>query len=104
MPVFEKAPEVDEDLQEIVFYTAERWGVTQVRKYMAGLELKMEAIATGAAHTKSLDKLIAGLKVGRYERHYIFGVERPSAPMLILAVFHEKMSVIERLKDRLASE
>lgn len=100
MSAYEKAPEVDEDLREIVSYTAERWGVAQVRKYMTGLELKMESIAEGLAHTNSLDHLIEGLKVGRYERHYIFGVERSDAPMLILAVFHEKMSVIERLKKR----
>ena len=101
MSAYEKAPEVDEDLQKIVSYTAERWGVAQVRKYMTGLELKMESMATGLAHTNSLDHLIEGLKVGRYERHYIFGLARHDAPMLMLAVFHERMSVIERLKGRL---
>ena len=101
MASFEKAPQVDDDLRSIVAYTVDRWGIDQVRKYMAGLEAKMDAIATGQAHTTPLDHVIDGLKVGRYERHYIFGVERDEAPMLILAVFHEKMSVIERLKARL---
>jgi toxin ParE1/3/4 len=101
MASFEKALEVDDDLRSIVVYTADRWGVEQVRKYMAGLDAKMEAIATGQAHTTRLDHVIKGLRVGRYERHYIFGVERLAAPMLVLAVFHEKMSVIERLKGRL---
>lgn len=101
MSTFEKAPEVDEDLRDIVSYTAARWGVDQVRKYMAGLDLKMESMAEGLAHTKSLDHLIDGLRVGKYERHYIFGVEYHDRPMLILAVFHERMSVIERLKERL---
>jgi len=101
MESFEKAPEVDDDLRSIIVYTVDRWGAAQARKYMAGLEAKMNAIATGQALTKRLDHVIDGLRVGRYERHYIFGVDRPSEPMLILAVFHERMSVIERLKERL---
>ena len=101
MPPFEKTRHVDEDLRGIVVYTAERWGADQVRKYMSGLEAHMELMAVGVAHTRSLDHLIDGLRVGRYERHFIFGLERAGKPMLILAVFHEKMSVIERLKNRL---
>jgi toxin ParE1/3/4 len=101
MSSFEKAPEVDDDLSEIISYTVERWGADQVRKYMAGLEAHMELMAVGMAHMKMLNDVIDGLKVGRYERHFIFAVERGAAPMLILAVFHEKMSVIERLKKRL---
>lgn len=100
MPSYETAPEVDDDLRGIVSYTAERWGVKQVRKYMAGLERQMARIASGEAHTKPLGHVLDGLKVGRYERHYIFAVERSDAPLLILAVFHEKMSVIDRLKMR----
>lgn len=101
MASYEKIDEVDDDLRSIVTYTAERWGAVQVRKYMAGLDAQMERIATGHAHTRQLDHVIDGLRVGKYERHYIFGVDRPNAPMLILAVFHEKMSVIERLSERL---
>lgn len=101
MPSFEKAAAVDEDIKSIVTYTAERWGIPQVRKYMAGLEVKMEEFAQGAAHSKSLDHLIDGLKVIRYEHHYIFGVTRIDAPMLIIAILHEKMDMITRLKKRL---
>ena len=101
MPPFEKAPEVDDDLRAIISYTAERWGAAQVRKYMSGLDFHTELMAVGMAHTRSLDHLIEGLKVGRYERHFVFGIERAGKPMLILAVFHEKMSVIDRLKKRL---
>lgn len=101
MPLFEKAPEVDDDLRAIISYTAERWGTAQVRKYMSGLDSHMELMAGGVVHTRSLDHLIEGLKVGRYERHFVFGIERAGKPMLILAVFHERMSVIDRLKKRL---
>ncbi len=101
MTSFEKAPEAYDDLRDIVVYTAERWGAAQVRRYMSGLEQKMEALAVGSTHSKLLDHVMDGLKVSRYERHYIFGLERQGKPMLILAVFHEKMSVIERLRNRL---
>jgi plasmid stabilization system protein ParE len=101
MNLYEKAPEVDEDLRAIISYTAERWGANQVRKYMLGLESHLELMAVGMAHTRSLDHVLEGLKVARYERHFVFGIERVGEPLLILAVFHEKMSVIERLKKRL---
>ena len=35
------------------------------------------------------------------EYHYIFGVKRDHFPMLILAIFHERMDLMQRLKDRL---
>jgi plasmid stabilization system protein ParE len=74
MAAFEKAPQVDDDLRSIVAYTVDRWGVEQVWKYMTGLDAKMDAIATGQAHTTQLDHVIDGLKVGRYEHHYILTV------------------------------
>ncbi|NKC11833.1 MAG: type II toxin-antitoxin system RelE/ParE family toxin [Gammaproteobacteria bacterium] len=101
MAHYEKAPEADEDLEGIVAYTAASWGVTQVRKYMAGLERKMEDLATGNAHYKRFDDLARGLKVSKYEHHYIFGLEREGKPTLILAIFHERMSMIERIMKRL---
>lgn len=101
MPAFDISLEADEDLQGIVAYTAERWGVDQVRIYMTGLEQKMEQMATGIAHTKSLDHLMEGLELCRYEHHYIFALHRPDKAMAILAVFHEKMNLMERLKRRL---
>ncbi len=101
MPSFETTLEAEDDLREIISYTAERWGVDQVRKYMSGLENHMELMAVGMAHVRPLDDLITGLKVSRYERHVVFGVERIGAPMLVLAVFHEKMSLMDQLKQRL---
>lgn len=101
MPSFETTLEAEDDLRGIISYTAERWGADQVRKYMSGIENHMELMAVGMAHVRSLDDLISGLKVGRYERHVIFAVDRIDEPMLILAIFHEKMDVIDRLKSRL---
>ena len=101
MAHYEKAPEVDADIADIVAYTAERWGVDQVRKYMAGLEQRLDDFAQGKVHSKPQNALVSGLKIARYEHHYIFGLERPQQPMLILAIFHERMDVIERLKHRL---
>jgi plasmid stabilization system protein ParE len=102
MRLYEKAPVVDQDLERIVIYTYERWGEAQVRKYMMALERCMETLASGAGPHKSHDSLLPGLKVQRCQQHYIFGVVRPDEPMLILAVLHERMDMLKRLKSRLA--
>jgi plasmid stabilization system protein ParE len=98
---YEKAPEADEDLESIVIYTADKWGVDQVRKYMSGIEQCMESLAAGKSFSKNLNDLMAGLRIMHCQRHYIFGLERDGSPMLILAVLHERMDLITRLQERL---
>ena len=53
MPSFEMTLEADDDLRKIVAYTADQWGVQQVRKYMSGLANHMELMAVGMAQVKS---------------------------------------------------
>ena len=102
MAGFEKTRDVDEDIANIVAYSVDRWGVEQVRKYMSGLERRLDEFASGLTISKNLDDLIPGLRMVRYEHHYIFGLKRDPRPMLILAILHEKMDLMERLKGRLS--
>ena len=69
---------------------------------MAGLEQRMEALAIGAAHSRAFADLHEHLRITKYQRHYIFGITREGRPMLILAIFHERMQMLERVSKRLA--
>jgi toxin ParE1/3/4 len=101
MPSYEKTVEAEDDLAGIVEYTAARWGVQQVRKYMHDLEQCMEKLATGKLPFKTLNTLSPPMRMVRCGHHYIFGMVRDNEPMLIVAVLHERMNLISRLRRRL---
>lgn len=101
MPSFEITVEAEKDLEGVVEYTANTWGLEQVRKYMAALGRCMERLAKGDEPYKSLDKLYPGIRMMHCQHHYIFGVTRENQPFLIVAVLHERMELMQRLKRRL---
>jgi len=51
--------------------------------------------------TKFLSDIHPSLRVTRCEHHYIFCIWREGAPAIIIAILHERMDLIARIKDRL---
>lgn len=98
---YEKTADVDQDIENIVTYTANQWGHDQVRKYITGLEKKLRDMATDKTSYRIRNDLGEGIITARYERHYIFALKREGHPLLILAIFHERMDLMRRLKSRL---
>lgn len=89
------------DLKEITRYTAQQWGEAQCRVYIAQLEKAAEAVAKGEGGFKDMSALIPGLRVATSGKHYIFCLTRPTALPIILAILHERMDIMARLKNRL---
>lgn len=89
------------DLREIVRYTVENWGEDQCRSYVAALEQTAEALAKGHCVFKDMQALLPGLRVAKSGKHYIFCVPQPGRPALVLAILHERMDLVARLKGRL---
>lgn len=89
----------EEDLRDIWRYTLETWGSEQADKYLDQLGDCFDAIASRRAPSRSLSQLPDEVCIHRCQHHYIFWivVDRP----IIIAVLHEKMDVLQRLKDRL---
>ena len=54
MVLYEKSPVVDEDWQNIVTYTLDKYGEAQVRKYTQGLLKCMGAMARGEEPYKDI--------------------------------------------------
>ena len=101
MSAYEKTFDVDQDIENIVEYTARNWGHNQVRRYIAGLEEKLSDLAANRTYYKSHDHLGDGIISARYEHHFIFALKRENEPLLILANFHERMELMKRLQSRL---
>jgi toxin ParE1/3/4 len=89
------------DLKEIVRHTNERWGEPQCLVYIDQLEKASVAVAKGEGLFKDLSALHPKLRVAKSGRHYIFCLPRPNALPVILAIFHERMDIMARLRSRL---
>lgn len=89
------------DLRAIVRFTVRQWGVAQARADARQIDDAAAALAAGQGAVKNWDAVLPGLRVKAVGSHYIFGVDRPGHPTLILAVLHERMDLMARLKERL---
>ncbi|WP_416463795.1 type II toxin-antitoxin system RelE/ParE family toxin [Sphingomonas sp. VDB2] len=92
------------DLRTIIRYTRAEWGDVQARIYLKKLTRGLERVATGQGAFRNMSALYPNLRVIRCEHHYIFCLPRDAAPALIVAIFHERMDLMVRLADRLASD
>ncbi len=101
MPLYVLSDNASIDLDEITEYTHENHGVAQTLKYIDSLEKCAVNLATGHGHYKELPEIHPRLRVKHCQHHYIFGVIRKSHPMLVVAILHEGMKIIERVEKRL---
>ncbi|WP_031433637.1 type II toxin-antitoxin system RelE/ParE family toxin [Methylomarinum vadi] len=101
MLTYELTAAAEEDLRTIARYTLKEWGETQLWRYADLLEKRMEAIAEGAAHSRTFSKRFPEVWVTRCEHHYIFYLHPQGRVPQIIAVLHEKMDLVQRLKHRL---
>ena len=89
------------DLRGISRYTAETWGEVQRRAYVQQLQEAVSDVAEGRGVFSDWGAVLPGLRVKAVGSHYIFCLSRPDRPALILAILHERMDLIARLKRRL---
>ena len=91
-----------QDLSDIARYTAETWGHEQALRYAQLLDGRFKDIAKGKISTKAAFSNYPNVRVCRCEHHYIFFMRpQESLKPVILAVLHERMNLLERLKERL---
>ncbi len=101
MAEYELTPAADRDLLDIARYTIKTWGLEQAARYEASLKKHFSAIGKGEARTRIFLEHRPELRCCRCEHHYAFFLQRENACPLILAVFHENMDLMTRLRDRL---
>ena len=99
MRTYELTLAAEQDLRGIWRYTQETWGLDQAETYFDRIEACCEAVGDGRARSKTLSGLPEGVRLHRCEHHYLVFLDddRP----IIIAVLHERMDFMQRLKDRL---
>ena len=99
---YEKIPEVDADLEEIARYTILEWGAAQAGLYMDKLHQCFQNITSKKMIGKTFSNRYPHLFVIRCEHHYVFYFHPKKSKPIIIAVLHERMDLLTRLKVRLS--
>lgn len=98
---YEISKEAEKDWYSIVRYTLKKFGEGQVQKYTNSLLKCLNDLANGVGEFKELNVSGHPVLMKRCQKHYIFALSQPDQPILIIAVLHEQMDLIQRLKKRL---
>jgi toxin ParE1/3/4 len=101
MQPYELTASAQADLKDIARYTIAKWGKKQSLHYADLLEMRFREIASRTAYSRALSHRYPQILVSRCEHHYIFYVHPEGKPPRIIAVLHEKMDLLARLKNRL---
>ena len=102
MTSYETTQAALDDWRKIVEYTIENYGEAQTRKYMASLLKCIETTANGTGVYKDKKMGARKIRIKHCQKHYIFSLIRKDNSILVLAIFHEKMDLMTRLKKRLS--
>lgn len=89
----------EDDLRDIWRYTYETWGLDQAETYFDRIEACCDAVAGRTAQPKTLEVLPEGVHIFRCGYHYIVWLDEDRP--VIIAILHERMDFMRRLKDRL---
>ena len=98
---YEISLEAEEDWYNITRYTLKNFGERQVQKYTDRILKCSDDLANGIGQFKEMN--ISGNKIlsKHCQKHYIFALSQPNQPLLIIAILHEQMDLMKRLKKRL---
>ncbi len=104
MPSYELTDLAEEDLRAIARYTVDTWGIDQAKHYEGLLVKRFQEIAQGNITPRIFLKSRPDLLFTHCEHHYIFyGHSKDRKRPIILAVLHERMNLVQRLKNRLTT-
>ncbi len=92
--------EAAEDVHDIWMYGYEEWGTERADSYLLGLEQSFFKIASHPEVAPVKYQVHKNIRVYHHRKHYIFYFPREE-DIIIVAVFHEKMDMIKRIRSRL---
>ena len=101
MPPYTLTPQSEEDLKGIARYTLKHWGKKQSMHYAGLLEKHFRKITSGSVYSRSLSERYPQVLLSHCEHHYIFHIQPGKTQPIIIAVLHERMDMLARLKNRL---
>lgn len=101
MPDYKIIPSAEKEIEHILDYTITNHGPDQMLKYRDQLISCIENIASETGFYKTLKRKNKVLRYLHCQKHYIYALVRKNKPVLVIALYHEKMDIIKRLDQRL---
>jgi toxin ParE1/3/4 len=101
MPAYDLTLAAQADIEEIARYSLDQWGESKARDYAARLDACFDRIAAGHAVCRTVSRTFPQVQATRCERHIVFFLPVAGGKPRIIAVLHERMEMLIRLKDRL---
>ena len=100
-PSYILSKEAEKDWINIAKYTLENYGERQLQTYTNSLLKCIDDLSNQVGQYKKLD--ISGHQVLniRCNKHYIFALRQEDKSLIVLAILHERIELIQRLKVRL---
>ena len=95
-------PTAEADLREIARYTLQQWGEPQAQRYASLLEACFRGIGEHSVTSRTFSERYPQVRVTRCEHHYVFYLSPEGARPHIIAVLHEHMDMLARLRRRLS--
>lgn len=90
------------DIADIARYTTKQWGHRKALEYAVLLDKGFSKIANREDFSKPALPDDDSVRVCRCEHHYIFYTRREeSRKPIIIAILHERMDLLQRIKNRL---
>ena len=99
---YELTKDAERDLEEISRYSIKQWGESLARKYISFLETGLEEIGAKKVIPRQISKHYPQIRFTHCEHHYIFYLFDHHKKPQIVAILHENMDLLERIKDRLS--
>ena len=100
MAFYQLSVEADQELDEILQYSFEQFGMDQMVKYNNQLVDCFEEITKPIGLYKTIKIEDEAIRSLHCQKHYIIALEDEEL-IFIMAIFHEKMDIMSRIKKRL---
>jgi len=86
----------ERDLESIIDYTVQEWGVSQANTYLDGLESHAQLLAENPGLGTTRETLSEGLFSFPYESHILY-YKKHTRGIVIVRVLHQHMDPVKRL-------
>ncbi|PVV06219.1 MAG: hypothetical protein B6D77_16380 [gamma proteobacterium symbiont of Ctena orbiculata] len=95
-PRYKFTDKAERDLEDIIDYTVQEWGVSQANTYLDGLESRAQLLAENPDLGMARETLIERLLSFPYESHILY-YKKQARGIMILRVLHQHMDPVKHL-------
>ncbi len=96
MADYKFAEKAERDLEDIIDYTLQQWGVLQIHAYLDGLEARGQLLADNPDLGLKREAISEGLLSFPYENHILYYMKQPHG-ITAVRVLHQSMDPTKHL-------